>query len=132
MFPPGIKENGAVFSHAMAFCLVAELILGRGDRAWEIMQKANPVLRATNQPAYGVEPYVYSQFVAGPETNLRGQGFHHWLTGTCSWMQYAVINWMLGVRAELGGLVLDPCIPAHWRRYELLRPYRVSTVHVTV
>jgi cellobiose phosphorylase len=131
-FPPGIKENGAVFSHAMAFCLVAELMLGRADRAWNILEKANPIVRATRYPDYCVEPYVYSQFVAGPETNLRGQGFHHWLTGTCSWMQYAVINWLLGARAEVDGLILDPCIPAWWRRFELTRPYRGSTLHITV
>jgi cellobiose phosphorylase len=131
-FPPGVKENGAVFSHAMAFCLVAELRLGRADRAWNILQKANPILRAANHPEYRVEPYVYSQFVAGPETNLQGQGFHHWLTGTCSWMQYAVVNWMLGARAEVDGLILDPCIPASWRRFELTRPYRGSTLHVIV
>jgi len=131
-FPPGIKENGAVFSHAMAFCLVAELMLGRADRAWEILQKASPVLRAENHPDYRMEPYVYSQFVAGPETNLRGQGFHHWLTGTCSWMQYAVVNWLLGARAEVEGLRLDPCIPSHWQSFELVRPYRGSTLHITV
>lgn len=131
-FPPGVKENGAVFSHAMAFCLVAELMLGRAERAWNIFEKANPILRAANHPDYRVEPYVYSQFVAGPETNLGGQGFHHWLTGTCSWMQYAVVNWMLGARAEVDGLILDPCIPASWRRFELTRPYRASTLHITV
>jgi cellobiose phosphorylase len=131
-FPPGIKENGAVFSHAMAFCVVAELMLGRGDRAWEIIQKANPVIRARNHPDYRMEPYVYCQFVAGPETNLRGQGFHHWLTGTCSWMQYAVVNWMLGARAEVDALVLDPCIPSHWTSFEIVRPFRGSTFHITV
>jgi cellobiose phosphorylase len=131
-FPPGVKENGAVFSHAMAFCLVAELMLGRADRAWEIMDKANPILRAEQHPEYAVEPYVYCQFVAGPETNLAGQGFHHWLTGTCSWMQYAIVNWMLGARAEVDGLVLDPCIPSHWKRFELVRPFRGSTLQITV
>jgi cellobiose phosphorylase len=131
-FPPGVKENGAVFSHAMAFCVVAELMLGRADLAWELIQKANPLVRAKSHPDYAMEPYVYCQFVAGPETNLRGQGFHHWLTGTCSWMQYAVINWLLGARAELDGLVVDPCIPSHWRGFELVRPYRGSTLHITV
>ena len=79
-----------------------------------------------------MEPYVYCQFVAGPETNLRGQGSHHWLTGTCAWMQYAVINWLLGARAEIDDLVLDPCISAHWERFELTRPYRGSTLHIRV
>ncbi|MFC1584006.1 GH36-type glycosyl hydrolase domain-containing protein [Fibrobacterota bacterium] len=132
-FPPGIKENGAVFSHAMSFCLVAELMLGRAEQAWElIFQKANPVVRASSGTDYKVEPYVYSQFVAGPETNLDGQGFHHWLTSTCSWMQYAVINWMLGARALLDGLLIDPCIPSHWQRYEFTRPYRGCEVQVIV
>ncbi|HIQ22082.1 MAG TPA: hypothetical protein EYH34_12740 [Planctomycetes bacterium] len=131
-FPPGVKENGAVFSHAMAFCVVAELMLGHGDRAWQLIEKANPVLRADRHPEYGMEPYVYCQFVAGPETNLRGQGFHHWLTSTCTWMQHAVVNWLLGARAEPEGLVLDPCIPRHWERFELVRPFRGSTLKITV
>jgi cellobiose phosphorylase len=47
-------------------------------------------------------------------------------------MQYAVINWMLGARAEVDGLILDPCIPASWRRFDLVRPYRASTLRITV
>jgi len=131
-FPPGVKENGAIFSHAMAFCLVAELKLGRADRAWQIIQKSNPIKRAREHPEYAVEPYVYCQFVAGPETNLAGQGFHHWLTGTCNWMQYAIVNWLLGARAELEGLRIDPCVPAHWRGFELRRPFRQATIELTV
>ncbi len=131
-FPPGVKENGAVFSHAMAFCLVAELMLGRAERAWQLFCKADPVRRAEQRPEYRMEPYVYCQFVAGPETNLAGQGFHHWLTGTSSWMQYAVVNWLLGVRAELDGLRIDPCIPAEWKGFELIRPFRGCRVRVTV
>jgi cellobiose phosphorylase len=131
-FPPGIKENGAIFSLAMAFCILAELMLKRAEQAWDILCKANPVLRARENPEYSMEPYVYSQFVAGPETNLNGQGFHHWLTSTCSWMQYVVINWMLGARADLDGLTIDPCIPSHWREYEINRPFRGSMVNINV
>ncbi len=131
-FPQGVKENGAIFSHAMAFCIVAELMLGRADMAWEILCKANPIKRARDYPDYSVEPYVYSQFVAGPETNLSGQGFHHWLTSTCSWMQYAVVNWMLGVRAEIDGLTIDPCIPSHWKEFKVTRPFRGRTVDIMV
>ncbi len=131
-FPPGVKENGAVFSHAMAFCIVAELMLKRAKEAWDILCKANPVVRSKEYPEYSIEPYVYSQFVAGPETNLNGQGFHHWLTSTCSWMQYAVINWMLGARADLDGLIIDPCIPPHWDGYKFTRIFRGSTVNIKV
>lgn len=131
-FPPGVKENGAIFSHAMAFCIVAELMLKRAKEAWDILCKANPVLRSKEYPEYSIEPYVYSQFVAGPETNLSGQGFHHWLTSTCSWMQYAVINWMLGARADLDGLIIDPCIPPHWDGYKFTRIFRGNTVNIKV
>jgi cellobiose phosphorylase len=116
----------------MAFCLVAELKLGRAERAWEIIQKSNPPRRAKEHPEYEVEPYVYCQFVAGPETNLAGQGFHHWLTGTCNWMQYAIVNWLLGARAELDGLRIDPCIPRHWRRFSLRRPFRGATIELAI
>jgi cellobiose phosphorylase len=131
-FPPGVKENGAIFSHAMAFCIVAELMLGHAEKAWDIICKANPLKRGRDHPDYSVEPYVYSQFVAGPETNLSGQGFHHWLTSTCSWMQYAVVNWMLGVRADIDGLIIDPCIPSHWKGFRMKKPFRGSTVNIVV
>ena len=39
---------------------------------------------------------------------------------------------MLGARAEVDGLILDPCIPASWRRFELIRPYRASTLRIIV
>jgi cellobiose phosphorylase len=131
-FPPSIKENGAIFSHAMAFCILAELMLRRAEEAWDILCKANPVSRGREHPEYSMEPYIYSQFVAGPETNLNGQGFHHWLTSTCSWMQYIVTNWMLGARADLDGLAIDPCIPSNWREYKMKRPFRGSIVNINV
>jgi cellobiose phosphorylase len=116
----------------MAFCLVGELMLKRAEKAWDIFCKANPLLRSREHPEYGVEPYVYSQFVAGPETNLSGKGSHHWLTSTCSWMQYAIINWMLGVRADFDGIIVDPCIPSHWKGFQFSRPFRGSMLHVSV
>jgi cellobiose phosphorylase len=131
-FPPGVKENGAIFSHAMAFALVAELMLKRAEKAWEIFCKANPVLRSRQVKEYAVEPHIYSQFVAGPETNLAGQGFHHWLTSACNWMQYAVVNWMLGARADVEGLIIDPCIPSQWKICRFTRPFRGTNIHVEI
>jgi cellobiose phosphorylase len=116
----------------MAFALVAELMLKRAEKAWEIFCKANPVLRSRQNKEYAVEPHIYSQFVAGPETNLAGQGFHHWLTSACNWMQYAVVNWMLGARADIEGLIIDPCIPSQWKICRFTRPFRGKNIHVEI
>jgi len=79
-----------------------------------------------------MEPYVYSQYVAGPGSVDFGQGAFHWMTGSASWMFRALLDWMIGVRPELDGLRFDPCLPAAWRALRLRRPWRRATLHVDI
>lgn len=129
-FPPGIKENAACFTHAGAFGLVALLKAGLAEEAYQVWCSMAPSLKP--QPRYRMEPYTYSQYVAGPASDRFGEGAFHWMTGSASWMFRAVLDWMVGIRPELEGLRIDPCIPAKWRKLTVRRPWRGATYHVTI
>lgn len=129
-FAPGLKENGAVFSHATAFNLVGKAMLGRGDDLYRVYKK---VLPSSKDPdIYRAEPYVYSQFCAGPDSQDYGRGGYHWMTGTAAWMFRVVLDYMLGVKIDYEGLVIDPCIPSHWKEYEVTRSFRGNTYNIIV
>lgn len=129
-FAKGLKENGAVFSHATAFNLVGKAILGRGDDLYRVYKKALPFSRDPDQ--YMSEPYVYSQFAAGPDSPDYGRGGYHWMTGTAAWMFRVVLDYMLGIKADFDGLRIEPCIPSHWRDYEVRREFRGATYLIKI
>ena len=129
-FAPGLKENGAVFSHATAFNLVGKALLGRGNDLYRVYKKVLP--SGKDPDIYKLEPYIYSQFAAGPGSPNFGRGAYHWMTGTAAWMFRVVLDYMLGVRADYDGLVIDPCIPSHWKEYEVKRTFRGCVYEIRV
>jgi cellobiose phosphorylase len=130
-FIRGEKENGAVFLHASSWSIIAEAILGRGNKAYEYYKKMLPMDLASN-PGFKTEPYVYPEFVAGPDSPHYGEGSHSWLTGCAVWMWRACLDYLLGVRPELDGLKIDPCIPGEWSSYNIKRRFRNAIYVITV
>ncbi len=128
-FLPGRKENGAVFSHVSAFHVVARALLGRGREAVALYRKILPFQRDARQ--YAVEPYVYSQYCAGPGAGDRfGEGAFHWLTGTAAWMFRAMTDYIIGVRAEMDGLRIAPAVDPVWKVFSLHRRFRGSEYEI--
>lgn len=123
-FAPGSKENGTIFSHLVAWSIISECILGRGDKAYEIWKKSSFTYRGEDPDIYRVEPYVYSEFTYGPENHNFGQGSYSWMTGSAAWFLRACTDWILGVRPTLGGIFIDPCIPKNWKSYKMKRVFR--------
>lgn len=130
-FAPGLKENGAIFSHATAFNLVGKAKLGRGNDLYRVYKKTLPSEKPTE--IYKVEPYIYSQFCAGPGAQQFGRGSFHWMTGTAAWMFRVVLDYMTGIQSDYNGLKITPCINEEWDEYTVYRRYRGCdyTVHVT-
>lgn len=131
-FAPGTKENGTIFCHPVAWAIMAECILGRGDMAYDIWKMTSFIHRGKEPDVYKAEPYVYSEYVYGPDAPNYGQGEFSWLTGTAAWMWKVSLDWIMGVRAELRGLLVDPCIPSSWDSFKLTRRFRRATYQIEV
>lgn len=129
-FARGMKENGAVFSHATAFNLVAKAMLGRGNDLYRVYKKVLPACKP--QDIHKTEPYIYSQFSHGPNSPEYGRGAYHWMTGTAAWMFRAVLDYMLGIKAEIDGIRISPCINEEWEKYEVTRPFRKNVYKIMV
>ena len=130
---PGLKENGAVFSHPNPWAWCAEAILGRGTRAMKFYNALCPALQNDKIEVRQAEPYSYCQFIVGRDHTAFGRARHPFMTGSAGWAYYAATQYILGVRPDFDGLRIDPCIPADWKEFTVTRKWRGATyiVHVT-
>ena len=132
-YPPGYKENASIFCHNNPWVSIAETRIGRGERAFEIWKKTAPAYIEEISEIHSTEPYVYSQMVAGKHAPHFGEAKNSWLTGTAAWTFLNVSQYILGIRPEFEGLVIDPCIPASFTELTLTRKFRGATyrIHIT-
>ncbi len=122
-FEAGVYENGSVYNHGVMFKVVADCMVGRGDKAWETL-KINRYDNPQN-PNSGVEPYAISNMYFGPcATNKVGYAPLSWITGSAGWMYRAVIEFLLGVKPDFNGLKLEPCLPTSWKGAKISRIFR--------
>jgi len=131
-YPPGAKENGGIFLHANPWVIIAETIVGNGDRAFEYYSQINPVNKNDCIDEFECEPYVYPQNILGDEHPQFGLARNSWLSGTASWAYQAATQHILGVRPTYGGLTIDPCIPRAWPGFKVTREFRGATYHIEV
>ena len=122
-YPAGYKENAGIFCHNNPWVIIGETLAGRGDDAWEHYRKICPSY-VKDQTRHKVEPYVYCQMVAGKDAVRPGEGKNSWLTGTAAWNWYTVTQFILGIKPDYDGLVIEPCIPSHWKGYTVRRKFR--------
>lgn len=131
-YVPGLKENASIWSHANAWAILAECMLGRGDQAFEYYKKLAPPTKNRIANIHGAEPYVYAQTIAGKDHPNFGMARQSWLTGTAAWMFRVATNWIMGVRPQYRGLLVDPCIPKDWTKFEIARRFRNSVYEIRV
>jgi cellobiose phosphorylase len=131
-YPPGYKENAGVFCHTNPWVMIAEAMIGRGDAAFDYYRRINPSAREDLSDLHRCEPYVYAQMIAGKEAATPGEAKNSWLTGTAAWNLVAISQWILGIRAELGGLRIDPVLPAAWPGFTASRRFRGATYEISV
>jgi cellobiose phosphorylase len=132
MFSEGTKENAAVFCHASTFMIVAYCVAGCGGRAYESMKKIMPNCQK-DYDLYKTEPYVYAEYLVGPEhPYLYGEGAFTWITGCSGWSFMAGTEWLLGIRRDFEGLRIDPCVPPNWKKFSVRRPFRGAIYEIEV
>ncbi|MBN1265659.1 MAG: glycosyl transferase [Anaerolineales bacterium] len=131
-YPPGLKENGSVFCHTNPWVMIAESMLGHGDRAFDYYSRINPSGREEISDIHGCEPYVYAQTIAGRDSDCPGEAKNSWLTGTAAWNYVALTQWILGIQPSLHGLQITPVLPSHWDGFTARRKYRDVIYQINV
>ena len=131
-YPPGYKENGSVFCHTNPWIMIAEVKLGRGERAHDYYLRINPSAREEISDLHRCEPYVYPQMIAGRDAPTFGEAKNSWLTGTAAWNYVAITQWILGIRPTFAGLQVAPVIPGDWSGFEASRLFRGVTYNISV
>ena len=131
-YPQGYKENGGIFCHNNPWVIIGEAVAGRAEDAWEHYRKICPAY-TKDQNLHKVEPYVYCQMVAGKEAARPGEGKNSWLTGTAAWNWYTITEWLLGVKPQYDGLLIEPCLPADkFGTYKVRRVFRDAVYNLTI
>ena len=131
---PGVRENGAQYTHAATWVVLATALLGEGRSAFELFQILNPIEHARDQSAvqrYKLEPYVVAGDVFS-QPPLAGRGGWSWYTGSAAWLYRAGLESILGLGRSGDRLTLDPCIPPEWKGFEITYQYRSATYRITV
>ena len=120
-YVPGVRENGGQYTHAAMWSTLAFALMGDGDRAGELFSIINPINHSSTRAGihrYKVEPYVACADVYSAAQHV-GRGGWTWYTGSAAWMYRVTLEWLLGFRLQGDALLLDPCIPRHWPRFEI-------------
>lgn len=131
---PGVRENGGQYTHGSIWVIIAQTMLGFGDKALELYRMINPIEHARTKEAsqkYKVEPYVIPADIYGAG-NLAGRGGWTWYTGSSSWYYKAGIEHILGLKIEKGYLKIEPCIPKEWKEYQIKYKYHDSIYNITI
>ena len=129
---PGLKENGAIFSHPNPWVWAAECVLGRGDKAMKFYDALCPYYQNDKIEIREAEPYSYCQFIMGKDHTGYGRARHPFMTGSGGWAYFSATRYMLGIRPQFEELVIDPCVPADWKEFEVSRIWRDASFKIQV
>ena len=123
-YPPGYKENAGIFCHNNPWVMIAETMMGNGDRAFDYYLRINPSARENIARIHRCEPYVYAQMIAGRDAPTHGEAKNSWLTGTAAWNYFAITQYILGIRPAYEGLVVAPVVPSSWKGFAVSRVFQ--------
>ena len=131
-YPPGYKENAGIFCHNNPWVIIAETVIGRGDRAFEYWKKIAPAYLEEQSEVHRLEPYVYAQMIAGKDAVRHGEAKNSWLTGTAAWNFVAISQYLLGVRPDFEGLRVHPCMGGEVGKFTVTRKCRGAEYRIHV
>ncbi len=131
-YPPGYKENAGIFCHNNPWIMVAETVVGNGNRAFEYYKKICPAWNEEISELHKTEPYVYSQMIAGKDAFKPGEAKNSWLTGTAAWNYAAITQYILGIQPDYYGIIINPCIPAEWEGFSCKKIFRGKELSIKI
>lgn len=132
IYNQGTKENSGIFSQSQGWLILAEALLGHGERAFSYFMENAPAAQNDRAEIRYLEPYCYGQFTEGTASRHFGRSHVHWLTGTASTVMVGCVEGILGLRPDLHGLTIAPSVPKSWKQFEINKTFRGKRLHITV
>ena len=132
LFNGSTKENGGIFSQSQGWLILAEALLGHGNRAFEYFEESSPASQNDNADVRVLEPYVHGQFTESTESPFEGRSHVHWLTGTGSTVMVGCVEGILGMRPDANGLLIAPSIPSDWKSFKIKKNFRGKKLVINV
>ena len=132
VFLQGIKENAGIFNHTQGWGIIAETMLGDGNRAYEYCKAALPAAWNDKAEIRQSEPYVQGQTTYSAFSARPGNTRVAWLSGAATWSYYSLTQYILGIRPQYEGLMIDPCVPDSWDGFKVQRRFRGKILHIEV
>lgn len=132
IFNPDTKENGGIFSQSQGWAILAESLLGNGNRAFEYFLESSPASMNDKAEIRVIEPYVHGQFVESVRSPYEGRAHVHWLTGTASTVMVGCVEGICGMRPNSEGLIINPAIPDKWPEMKIHKIFRGKKLDITV
>ena len=131
-YAPGLRENGGVYTHAATWSVWAYTLAGQPELAYEAFRRICPPNRSADIDTYKAEPYVTPGNIDGPLSEYFGRGGWTWYTGSAQWLHRMATYWLLGIRPQAAGLLVDPSIPAAWDGFTVTRRFRGAVYAIEV
>jgi cellobiose phosphorylase len=131
-YAPGLRENGGVYTHAATWAVWAFALAGQPEVSYDIYHRICPPNRSADIDVYKAEPYVTPGNVDGPLSEFFGRAGWTWYTGSAQWLHRVATHWILGIRPQEDGLLIDPSIPAHWTGFKVMRKFRGAVYAIEV
>ena len=132
LFPPSTKENGGIFSQTQGWLILAEALLGHGNKAFMYFEESSPSSQNDKAEVRKLEPYVHGQYTEGDESPFHGRSHVHWLTGTASTCMVGCVEGICGIRPDFYGLRIAPSIPSDWKEFTMEKSFRGKKVKIKV
>lgn len=131
-YAPGLRENGGVYTHAATWSVWAYTLVNQPELAYEAYRKICPPNRSEDIETYKAEPYVTPGNIDGPLSEYYGRGGWTWYTGSSQWLHRVATHWILGIRPQEDGLLVEPSIPSNWPGYKVTRKFRNALYSIEV
>ncbi len=132
VFNPDTKENGGIFAQPQGWVILAEAMLGHGNRAFEYFMESSPASMNDKAEIRVSEPYVHGQFIESKASPYEGRAHVHWLTGTASTVMVGCVEGILGMRPDANGLSIEPAIPAEWDGLSIEKIFRGKKLSISI
>ena len=132
LFNPSTKENGGIFSQPQGWIILAESLMGHGNRAFEYFCESSPASMNDKAEIRKLEPYCHGQFTESSESPFEGRSHVHWLTGTASTVMVGCVEGILGMRPDFDGLRISPAVSGEWKEFEIEKDFRGKKLHIVV